>query len=159
MTTKKTADKGQTTANTLPSTQETTPTFPELSGAPQGLLTALEQIDEKDTAEMIEASSDYMKFEEGNPVACIVTGFTEIANTYGKAGDPPTITAVQLWAKDEEGKARPYINADKVFVSTCKRLMEKANAKGLDAVGIKVVNRGEKKGDNGTYKDLAIYTL
>lgn len=110
----------------------------ESAAAVQELANTLEDMDE-----LMEITSDYLKFEKDDKLRFVYAGMTEISSVDGKSMSE----AVKLM--DSDGKFK--ISAAMVLVGTCKTL----NA----PCAIQVECLGKVKGKKGEYDDLKITAL
>jgi len=111
------------------------------------VLGLLETADEEPISQVV--SADFYKFVEGDVNLIFVESITTFTDT--KFGDGEEKACVSFQMK-KDGLTGAYLNADKVFVST----MQQQEKQGFIPGFYKVVNRGEKKGENGKYADLLI---
>lgn len=98
-----------------------------------------------------EISSDYLTIEVGEVKRVLFVEMTEISGMGAQEGE--MVEAVSLLS-GEDGKYK--INADKVIVSTCKKLA----SKGLKNVGLEITCTGSVKSKTGgKYKEFIIKEL
>lgn len=112
------------------------------------LLRNLEAAEKVEKIDMESLNSGMLELKEGDIINCAFVGFEKMVDKEGEE-----YTACKLLFKDGSTK----INADKVLVSS----MERWQAKNPDAeaVVIRIICKGIKKGDKGNYKELEIYSF
>lgn len=106
----------------------------------------------------VDITGEYRKFEPGECVTVVVTGIADMPNKF-KAGNPSLAEMADIvtFKIKEDDEVKNCVNADTVFVSTCKRLQEKNPSIWPAALRIQVMEL--KKGANGNYLNMSISVL
>lgn len=119
---------------------------------------ALEVLESKPAAEMIELTSELLKLEAGESFVGLLTNQTEMMESQDEDGKP--FECAVLFAKNKS----KVLCADAVVVSTQKRIFGEVNPASGDISykAIRMESHGMRKSaSNATreYRDIKIYTL
>jgi hypothetical protein len=121
--------------------------------SPDGLSQALAGLDNVQSSDLVEVTSDYLNPEDGVEYNCLVTGMGEMNDSIN---DPDQTKGLKIKCVEgsylKDGILTRFVNADVIIVSTFGRHFAKSQAPVL----CKIVSKGKIGKAGAQYKDISI---